>query len=147
MSHSYCNNYVHLVFSTKDRQDLIPHEVNGRLYSYFAATAREVKISFLAGGGMPNHAHLLFVLPSTMSMADAVRTFKANSSRFLCEQGLQFEWQKGYGGFGVSASNVDAVIAYVKSQREHHKKMTFEQEFVGMLKKAGMAYDPKYVFG
>ena len=147
MSHSYCNNYVHLVFSTKGRRDLIPQELDGRLYSYVAAIAQEVKVPFLAAGGMPNHAHVLIVLPSTMSVAEAVRTFKANSSRFLCKQGIDFEWQKGYGAFGVSASKLDAVSAYVLGQREHHKKMTFEQEFVAMLKKAGVAYDPKVVFG
>ena len=88
---------------------------------------------------MPNHAHVLIVLPSTMSVAEAVRTFKANSSRFLCKQGIDFEWQKGYGAFGVSASKLDAVSAYVLGQREHHKKMTFEQEFVAMLKNSPAA--------
>lgn len=117
------------------------------MYSYIAAIAQEVKIPFLAAGGMPNHSHVLIVLPSTMSVADVVRTFKANSSRFLCKQGIEFEWQKGYGAFGVSASNLDTVSSYVLRQREHHKKMTFEQEFVAMLKKAGVAYDPEFVFG
>ena len=82
-----------------------------------------------------------------MSLASAINTFKANSSRFMHEQGLAFQWQNGYGAFSVSLSQLDKVTAYIRRQREHHKKMTFEQEFLALLKKAGVSYDPKYVFG
>ena len=147
MSHSYSNNYVHVVYSTKDRKDLIPPEFEKRLYSYIAAVAREKKIALVAAGGMPNHSHILFLLPATMTLASAINTFKTNSSRFMHDQGLPFQWQIGYGAFSVSVSQLDKVTAYVRSQREHHKKMTFEQEFVSLLKKARIPYDPKYVFG
>jgi REP element-mobilizing transposase RayT len=96
---------------------------------------------------MPNHSHLLFLLPPTIALADAINKFKTNSSRFIAQQGIEFSWQKGYGAFSVSASQVDTVKAYIRNQREHHKKRNFEQEFVALLKKAGVPYDPKYVFG
>jgi putative transposase len=147
MSHSYSNNYVHAVYSTKDRENLIPPEFERRLYSFVAAVAREHEIPFVAGGGMADHSHLLFVLPATISLASAINAFKANSSRFMHEQGFRFQWQSGYGAFSVSSSQLDKVTAYIHGQREHHKKMTFEEEFVVLLKKAGVPYDPQYVFG
>jgi putative transposase len=146
VSHSYANNHVHVVYSTYNRQNLIPPALEKRLYSFVAEIAREHKI-LLAAGGMPNHSHLLFLLPPTMTLADAVNKFKANSSRFVRKQGIEFNWQKGYGAFAVSASQIDTVIAYIRNQREHHKKRTFEQEFLTMLRKARISYDPKYVFG
>jgi putative transposase len=147
MSHSYCNNYVHAVYSTKDRSNLIPAEFEKRLYSYIAAVAVGHKIPLLAAGGMANHTHLLFLLPATISLASAINTFKTNSSRFLHEGGLVFQWQNGYGAFSVSISQLDQVTTYIRSQREHHKKMTFEEEFLALLKKAGVSYDPAHLFG
>ena len=82
-----------------------------------------------------------------MKLAEAVNRFKANSSRFVRKQGIEFNWQTGYGAFAVSASQIETVKAYIRNQREHHKKRSFEQEFVALLKKAGIPYDPKYVFG
>jgi putative transposase len=147
MSHSYSNNYAHVVYSTKDRKDLIPTKFEKRLYSFIASIAREHKIALIAAGGMPNHSHLLFLLPATISLASAINIFKTNSSRFLHERGLAFQWQNGYGAFSVSVSQIDEVVAYIRSQPDHHKKMTFEEEFLALLKKAGVAYDPKYVLG
>jgi putative transposase len=147
MSHSYCNNYVHAVYSTKDRENLIPPEFEKRLYSFLASIARNHQIPLLAAGGMPNHSHLLFLLPAAISLASAINTFKTNSSRFMHQQSINFHWQDGYGAFTVSLSQLDEVIAYVQGEREHHKKRTFEEEFLALLKKAGVPYDPKYVFG
>ena len=96
---------------------------------------------------MPNHSHLLFLLPPSMSLEHAINKFKTDSSRFVRKQGIDFNWQTGYGAFAVSASQIETVKAYIRNQREHHKKRSFEQEFLAMLKKARIAYDPKYVFG
>ncbi len=147
MSHSYCNNHVHIIYSTKGRQPLILPEIEKRLYPFIAAVAREQKIALLAAGGMADHCHLLVLIPATMGIATAVNFFKGSSSRFLSEQGFKFQWQIGYGAFSVNFSRPDRVIAYVRNQREHHRKKMFEEEFVAMLKKAGVAYDPKFVFG
>src|ERR1700733_4183242 len=128
MSHSYSNNYVHAIYSTKDRRDLIPTEFERRLYSFIGAVAVEHKIPLLAAGGTANHSHLLFLLPATMSLASAINLFKTNSSRFLHERGLIFQWQNGYASFSVSTSQLDKVTSYIHCQREHHKKLTFEDE-------------------
>jgi len=124
MSHSYSNNYVHAVYSTKDRRDLIPLEFEKRLYSFIAAIADGHKIPLVAAGGMANHTHLLFLLPATISLASAINIFKTNSSRFLDERSLGFQWQNGYGAFSVSVSQLDPLTTYIRDQHEHHKKMT-----------------------
>jgi putative transposase len=113
----------------------------------FLQVSREHNIPLLAAGGTANHTHLLFLLPATISLASVIRSLKANSSRFMHERGFKFAWQSGYGAFSVSVSQLDKVVAYVRGQREHHAKMSFEDEFVALLKKAGVAYDPQYVFG
>jgi REP element-mobilizing transposase RayT len=136
-----------VVYSTRSRENLIPEEFEKRLYSFVAAIARKHDMPLLAAGGMPNHSHLLFVLPASVSLASAINTFKANSSRFMHEQRLDFQWQNGYGAFSVSPSQINQVVAYIRSQREHHKKMTFEQEFMALLKKAGVPHDSKFMFG
>jgi REP element-mobilizing transposase RayT len=147
MSHSYSNNYVYAVYSTKDRRDLIPPEFEKRLYSFIAAIAAGHKIPLVAAGGMANHSHLLFLLPAAVSLASAINIFKTNSSRFLHECGLGFQWQNGYGAFSVGVSQLEQVTTYIRDQREHHKKMTFDEEFLELLRGAGVSYDPKYVFG
>jgi REP element-mobilizing transposase RayT len=147
MSHSYSNNYVHAVYSTKDRRDSIPPELEKRLYSFIAAIASGHKIPLVAAGGMANHSHLLFLLPAPISLASAINIFKTNSSRFLHERGLGFQWQNGYGAFSVSVSQLEQVTTYIRDQRKHHEKMTFDEEFLALLKKAGVSYDPKHVFG
>jgi REP element-mobilizing transposase RayT len=96
---------------------------------------------------MPNHSHLLFLLPATITLASAINIFKTNSSRFLHERGLAFQWQNGYGAFSVSISQLDQVTTYIRSQRKHHENMTFEEEFLALLKKASVSYDPTYVLG
>src|SRR5579871_266898 len=101
----------------------------------------------LASGGIENHVHLLIQLPPVLALAQAISLLKANSSKWMNEHGLQFGWQEGYGAFSVSASNLGKVRKYIANQAEHHRKMTFETEFVDLLRKHGIEFDPKYVFG
>ncbi len=147
MSHSYCTNLVHCVFSTKDRAPKISADVQEKLWAYLIGIAKNHQLTLLAVGGIANHVHLLVGVPQTMTVASAVNCLKANSSRWLHEHDRHFEWQKGYGAFSVSPSQVPAVRQYIRTQAEHHHKHTFEEEFVSLLKKCGVPYDPKYVFG
>jgi putative transposase len=140
-------NVIHVVFSAKRRQKLIPSAMKERLWAYAAGICKREKIFVHAIGGMEDHIHLLLQVPPTMAVADAVLTIKVGSSKWMSRQGPKFAWQKGYSGFSVSASNVATVIKYIQNQESHHKKMSFEQEFIALLKKHGVAYDPKYVFG
>jgi len=85
--------------------------------------------------------------PASVPLAKAVQVLKANSSRWLGEHGFEFAWQEGYGAFSVSASNRDAVRHYIEHQAEHHAKHSFEDEFVSLLRKSRVEYDPQFVFG
>ena len=146
MSHSYAQNHIHLVFSTKERLKLIPPTMQPKLWAYIAGICKHHGMLAFAVGGMADHAHILFRLPPTLTLAKAVSTIKANSSRWMNEQGNEFTWQKGYAGLSVSSSNVPAVIRYIDNQEAHHRKRSFEQEFIALLKKHGIQFDPKYVF-
>ena len=147
MSHSYAQNHIHLVFSTKDRQKLIAKELQPRLWAYIAAICKNQHLLTFAVGGMPDHIHILFRLPPTITLVRAVTLIKSNSSKWVREKGIKFAWQEGYGAFSVSSSNIDRVIKYIDNQEAHHRKFTFEQEFITLPKKQGIPFDPKQVFG
>lgn len=100
----------------------------------------------IAVGGMPNHVHLLISTPPTMGVAVAVQKLKVNSSRWMGEQGLRFEWQKGYAAFSVSPSLVETVTKYIRNQEQHHRVRSFEEEFIALLKKSGVDYDTEKLF-
>lgn len=146
MSHTYAANFFHCVFSTKGRRDLIPDEFKTRLWAYIHGIATNLSVNSIAVGGTANHAHVLVELKPSQAIAEIVQKIKANSSRWMGEHGLAFEWQKGYATFTVSSSSIDAVRAYVLNQEEHHRKRSFEEEFVALLKKAGIAYVEDSVF-
>jgi putative transposase len=118
-----------------------------KLWAYISGIAENHSISTLAIGGVTNHVHLLIAIPQTMTVASAVNALKANSSRWMHEHNREFDWQNGYGAFSVSPSQVEPVKEYIRTRAEHHAKHTFEDEFVSLLKKCGVPYDPKYVFG
>jgi putative transposase len=144
MSHTYAHNPVHVVFSTKERRKLIPKGSQTRLWAFMAGVCKNQKIFVHEIGGMDDHLHMLIEVPLTISFSDAMKEIKTSSSRWM---GREFAWQPGFVLFGVSASNLDTVIRYIRTQEAHHKKMTFEQEFIALLKKHRVAYDPRYVFG
>jgi REP element-mobilizing transposase RayT len=110
MSHSYAQNHLHLVFSTKNREKLLARSFLPRLWAYTAAICKNHDLLTFAVGGMEDHMHLLFRLPPTITLANAVALVKSNSSKWMREQGKNFAWQQGYGAFGVSSSNIPAVI-------------------------------------
>ncbi len=147
MSHTYAQNHLHVVFSTKERAKLIAKSDQPKLWSYMAGIGRNHDFLVIANGGMEDHVHLLIQLPPPLALAKAILLLKSNSSKWMNEGGTRLSWQEGYGAFSVSASNVAAAVRYIENQETHHRKITFEQEFVTLLKKHGMKYDPKYVLG
>ncbi|MGC2259276.1 MAG: IS200/IS605 family transposase [Candidatus Sulfotelmatobacter sp.] len=146
MSHTHAANFVHCVFSTKERRNLLPAESQERLYAYMIGIAGNLNFKILAAGGTSNHVHLLIALPPALTLAEVMQKLKANSSRWLGENGVQFEWQKGYGAFSVSPSLLSTVQAYIRNQAEHHKMRSFEEEFLVLLTKSGVAYDAERLF-
>ena len=146
MSHSYAQNHIHLVFSTKNRLKLISKDLQPRLWAYVAGICKHQNMLAFAVGGIEDHIHVLFRLPPTITLVRAVTLIKSNSSKWIREQRIKFAWQEGYGAFSVSSSNVSTVIKYIDNQQAHHRKFTFEQEFIAMLQKPGIPYDPEHVF-
>ena len=146
MSQSLVKIAIHVIFSTKERKNLIPQNELQTLWAYMGGIAKNTKIVLIIAGGMRDHVHLLFELPATQSVADVVKTFKTNSSRWVRERHRGFAWQAGYGAFSVSPSQIAAVKKYIANQAEHHRRRDFKEELLIMLKKAGVDYDPRYIF-
>ena len=147
MSHSYAQNHIHLVFSTKDRRKLIAKPLQRKLWAYMAGICKHYDMLVFAVAAMEDHVHALFRLPPTITLAHAISVIKANSSKWMREHGTRFAWQKGYGAFSVSSSNISAVIRYIDRQEAHHRRRSFEQEFKALLDKHGVEYDAKFIFG
>ena len=147
MPHTYSKNIVHVVFSTKDRRKIISKQFQPRMRAYTAGICKKNDIFVHAIGGMDDHIHLLVQIPASLALAKAVNAIKSNTSRWANEQGVKFAWQQGYAAFSVSASNVATVCRYIRNQEAHHKKMDFAAEYSALLKKHGVEFDPKFVFG
>ncbi|HSM86407.1 MAG TPA: IS200/IS605 family transposase [Candidatus Limnocylindrales bacterium] len=127
MAHALVQNFIHVVFGTKDRIKLIPREKHARTWAYLAGICHQQKIFVHEIGGMEDHVHMLIQLPPTLALADAVLKIKASSSKWM---GKGFAWQRGYGGFSVCRSTLDAVVRYIHNHEAHHRKMSYEQEFI-----------------
>jgi REP element-mobilizing transposase RayT len=149
MSHTYSSLRIHVVFSTKDRQRLLTEQLQPKLWAYMAGIARNHNFDAIKIGGVDDHCHALILLPPPMPLSKAVQTLKGCSSKWMNETGAgtRFAWQEGYGAFSVSASQTDGVIAYIRNQTEHHKKRNYDEEFLELLKRYGVDYDPVHVLG
>jgi putative transposase len=149
MAHTYCSALFHCVFSTKERRSLIKPELQDRLWAYMGGIARENRMTPLAVGGTDDHAHLLLSVPSTVAIAVAMQKIKGGSSLWLHEDiGLKgFEWQQGYGAFSIGCSQVEATMLYIAGQQDHHRKRDFQAEFLEILKRHKIDYDPQHVWG
>jgi putative transposase len=149
MSHNYTNLLLHVVFGTKDRRPIVHDSLRVRLFEYMAGFARKEFGGSLAVGGTADHVHGLILLPPTKTVADILRDWKSLSSKWVHETfptEADFAWQEGYAAFSVSRSNVPKVASYIQSQPEHHKKMTFEEEYIALLKRHEVAFDPQHVW-
>ena len=147
MAHTYVRNRVHIAFSTKGRLKQIPPQVQPELWNFIGKVAAERGIEVLAVGGIDDHVHIVIDLPPTIALAKAVQTIKAVSSKWMREHRSSFTWQDGYGAVSVGQSQLQTVLDYVRHQPEHHQKHTFDSEFLSLLVKHGIPYDPQYVLG
>lgn len=147
MSHTYAQNVVHVVFSTKERSKAIHKQLQPRLWAYVAGICKKLGVGVHCVGGTEDHIHLLIQVPPMLPVAKAVESIKANSSRWARESGLKLTWQQGYGAFSVSASIAPLIVRYIQNQEAHHKKMSFDEEFLALLRKHGVEFNPKYVLG
>ena len=146
---SYVSSYFHCVFSTKERQPLISEPLQERLWPFLGGVARRNDMKAIEIGGMLDHVHILLSLPSTLSIAKALQLLKGGSSKWVHDtfpECWAFRWQEKYGAFTVSVSALEKTIKYVQNQKEHHRKMTFEEEFLALLKKHRVAFDERYLW-
>lgn len=138
---------VHLVFSTKNRLPIISNDFRERLYSYLGGIIKGLEAMPLAIGGVSDHVHLLVSLKSKHRLDYFLRDLKADSSIWIhTELKKKFEWQKGYGAFSVSPSNIEGVKKYIANQEEHHRQKTFQEEYRDLLKASGIEFDEKYLW-
>ena len=146
---SYVSSYSHCVFSTKDRRPCLTTQLRDRLWPFLGGIAREHQMKALSIGGVEDHVHLLLSLPATMSIAKAMQLIKGGSSKWVHDsfpdQRL-FAWQTKYGAFSVSVSQLDRIIKYIENQQRHHRRMTFQEEFIALLKRHKIEYDERYLW-
>ena len=144
--HSFTSILIHCVWSTKKREPFLSSEVRHRLWPYLGGIARENKMKALAIGGVADHVHMLISLPGTLSVSKALQLLKGNSSKWIHDtfpKILSFEWQEGYGAFSIGVSGIDATVAYIRDQPEHHRTRSFREEFSTMLQRHGFDYDER----
>lgn len=146
MPHSFTSLLVHAIFSTKNRAPDLSPEIAGRLFPYMGGIVSERKGVPLIINGPADHVHLLVSIPATESIAELLRVVKANSSRWVHEQfpaQRRLGWQAGYAAFTVSGSRAADGKEYIAGQQEHHRRVSFQEEFLMFLQKHGIAYDAR----
>jgi len=149
MPQSFACLHHHLVFSTKDRAPLITADLQPRLFDYIGGILRAEQCALVAAGGMPDHVHLLVSLDRQLSIAETLRMVEANSSRWVHETfpALSgFTWQAGYGAFVVRYSHLIQVKIYLSRQAVHHRRVTFQEEFIEFLQRHEIPYDEQYLW-
>jgi putative transposase len=149
MAETYASLYFHLVFSTKDRQPTLRAEDRERVWRYIGGIARKEEMKAMEVGGTADHIHALLSLAPTMAPATVAQILKGSSSKWINEAlGLptRFEWQEGYGAFSVSYSQIDKTIAYIRDQERHHRRKSFQQEYLGFLKRHRIKYDERHIW-
>jgi putative transposase len=150
MAQSLSHLWTHLIFSTKDRFPFLSDKtIRTDMHRYLATMLREQNCETLIVNGVADHVHALFGLSRTHSIADVVKEIKRTSSGWVKTPSpklAKFHWQGGYGAFSVSQSNLKDVIRYIENQEEHHKRVTFQDEYRGFLKAYRIAYDERYVW-
>ncbi len=146
MSHTSGNILFHFIFSTRGRLPLIKPEFRDDLFAYLGGIVREMRGTAVIINGTVDHVHMLVRIRPMHSAAEMVRVVKTNSSKWMRAKSHNFFWQTGYGVFSVSESNVAAVKKYIARQEEHHKKRSFQEEFLTFLKKNNVACDEEHLW-
>jgi REP element-mobilizing transposase RayT len=149
MPQSFASLHCHIIFSTKQRQPSLDIEWRPRLIDYVGGILRNHKCVLVAGSGVADHIHLLVSLSREFAVAEIVRLIKSNSSGWIHDNfpaRSNFAWQAGYGAFAVSYSQIDAVKQYLAQQEEHHRKKSFQEEFIDFLDRHEIQYDLRYLW-
>lgn len=146
---TYTQIYIQIVFAVQGRESLIRPQWEERLYQYITGIVQNKEQKMLAINGMPDHIHFLIGMRPTCSLSDLVREVKKSSNEFIKENKLsefKFSWQEGFGAFSYNHSQLDNVIKYIMNQKEHHRKKTFKEEYIEVLRKYEVEYKHEYLF-
>jgi REP element-mobilizing transposase RayT len=147
MASTHLSLHYHIVFSTDSRRRIIAEPWRAELHSYIGGISRDIGAVARSIGGPGDHVHILLGLRATHVLADVVRHVKRGSSAWIHRHGVaKFAWQEGYGAFTVSPSQLSRVQRYIANQIEHHRKKTFEEEYVDLLRLSGVEFDEKYLW-
>jgi putative transposase len=149
MANTYSQIYIHVVFAVEGRQNLIKPEHNDELQKYITSIVTGHKQKLISINNMPDHVHMLIGMTPDVPLSDLIRDVKASSSKFITQKRWvagRFSWQEGFGAFSYSRSQLAAVIRYIENQQKHHAKKSFREEYVELLKRFGVDYDPRYIF-
>jgi putative transposase len=150
MAQSLARLWTHLIFSTKDRFPFLSDKaIRADMHAYLATVLRTHECETLLVGGVEDHVHALYVLSRNFSIATVVKEIKRTSSswiKLISRRQAKFHWQSGYGAFSVSQSHLNQVIRYIERQEQHHRRVTFQDEYRAFLKKYGIEYDERYVW-
>ncbi|MCB9276550.1 MAG: IS200/IS605 family transposase [Lewinellaceae bacterium] len=149
MPHSIAPVYLHTVFSTKYKKHLITPAIEQKLYKQIGGIIHKLRGIPIEINGMPDHIHILSTLPRTVTIAKYIEEIKKGSSKWIKTQGPEFQyfaWQGGYATFSVSHYKVDTVAGYIKKQKGHHKRKSFEKELIQYLEENQIVYDEKYLW-
>jgi putative transposase len=150
MANTYTSLHYHLIFSTKNRAPWIRQEIEEGIWKYLGGIARQNDMKALQIGGIEDHVHLVIAIPATLAVSKALQLLKGGSSHWIHEtfpELAPFQWQDGYGAFTVSKSRLSDTIHYVAHQREHHKDLTFQEEYRAYLRKHEIEFAERYVWG
>ncbi len=149
MPQSLSKVYVHITFSTKNREKLIDEEIENRLFEYLGGICKGLECNPVKIGGFINHVHILCTLSRKITQSELLEKIKKESSKWIKtidEKYKRFYWQRGYGIFSVNPSEIDIVIEYIKNQKEHHKTKSFQDEYRAFLIKYNVDFDERYVW-
>jgi REP element-mobilizing transposase RayT len=149
MPQSIAYNYLHITFSTKYREPLIDEAIEEELFKYIGGICKNLECNPIKVGGYRDHIHILCVLSRKIALMKLLEEIKSHSSKWIKTKGDQYKnfyWQRGYGSFSVNPAEIDVVVRYIENQAEHHKKKTFQDEYIAFLKKYNAEYDERYLW-
>lgn len=149
MGQSLVKNYLHIVFSTKQREENIHPPIEEQLHAYLGGICKNLECHPLIVGGYTDHVHILCMLSKKIALIKLMEELKSHSSKWMKTKAKNlsnFYWQDGYGAFSVNPSEVDTVVHYIANQKEHHQKKTFQDEYRAFLKKYKVEFDERYVW-
>lgn len=148
MANTYTQIYLQFVFAVENRTSLINKNWKDELYKYITGIVQNNKHKLISINGMPNHIHIFIGYKPHQLIPDLLQEIKRDSSIWINKKSFvkgHFNWQAGYGAFSYSHSHIDKVVKYIKEQKQHHKKRTFKEEYLALLRKFNIEYDEKYI--